>query len=654
MDAREQSSLSFDDVRIDFAGRRLWRGGVVQPLEPKAFSVLALLAGTPGRVFARDDILDAVWGHRHVTPGVLNRIMTLLRQALGEDAQHPRRLHTVHGTGYRFDLPPPAQPAAMAPERRLQADRRSSTAAPAGARERQRRVRRGARLLAAAFALATVALMSWRALAPSPRPAASSSPAATMPTLVVVPLKPIGDGAGTIAAGLSEELIGSLAQIDGLRVIARESTQLAAAESTDPAQLAQRLGVTHLLEGSLQQDGQSLRVRLRLIEAGDGRALWAKDFDRDAAEVLLLQREIAGSVAASLALKLGLTATQTANSGDAQFLRRFLAAQALIERRDLPVEESTDLAESEFRELLRERPDDARVHAALAIALEIRAQRKPPLATTLRKESQSEAAIASRLDPGLPGPYVVQSGLCRENDWERCLRLLAKARALAPSDPSVVGTYIVVLARLGYLDRAEQAQRELVARDPLAPNRHFWLGRILDTLGRHDEARGEFEQSDQLPGAYSRWFNAVWRHDYAAALHVAETEIGAPDNPDSYAPKLAPGYVAASRALLDASRWPQAFAEFDKYEHGTGMWNVARVLAPDARADAATAIRELAKIRRRGYSSWDLLLWTRDLVHLRRDPAFQDYLRDDGILDYWRAHGFPPQCRPLGDGAACD
>ena len=98
-------SLAFDDVVIDFAGRRLSRGGGEQTLEPKAFAVLALLVGSPGRVFTRDEILDAVWGHRHVTQSVLNRIMSLLRQALGEDAQHPRRLHTVHGIGYRFDLP---------------------------------------------------------------------------------------------------------------------------------------------------------------------------------------------------------------------------------------------------------------------------------------------------------------------------------------------------------------------------------------------------------------------------------------------------------------------------------------------------------------------------------------------------------------------
>ena len=98
-------SLSFDDIVIDFVGGRLLRGGTEQPLEPKAFSVLVLLAGEPGRLFTRDEILDAVWGHHHVTPGVLNRVVTLLRQALAEDAHNPRLLHTVHGVGYRFDLP---------------------------------------------------------------------------------------------------------------------------------------------------------------------------------------------------------------------------------------------------------------------------------------------------------------------------------------------------------------------------------------------------------------------------------------------------------------------------------------------------------------------------------------------------------------------
>ncbi|MFC3552296.1 transcriptional regulator [Lysobacter cavernae] len=108
--------LAFDDYVLDLAGRRLLRAGEPLPLEPKAFAVLSLLASAPGQVFARDEIVDAVWGHRHVTPGVLNRIMTLLRHAFGEDAQSPHYLHTVHGYGYRFDLPPTATaPSGVAP-----------------------------------------------------------------------------------------------------------------------------------------------------------------------------------------------------------------------------------------------------------------------------------------------------------------------------------------------------------------------------------------------------------------------------------------------------------------------------------------------------------------------------------------------------------
>ena len=103
MDQQDPSRLAFGDVAIDLAGRRVWRADAEQPLEPKAFGVLALLATAPGRVHTRDEILDAVWGHRHVTPGVLNRVMTLLRHALGEDAQHPRYLHTVHGVGYALE-----------------------------------------------------------------------------------------------------------------------------------------------------------------------------------------------------------------------------------------------------------------------------------------------------------------------------------------------------------------------------------------------------------------------------------------------------------------------------------------------------------------------------------------------------------------------
>lgn len=656
MRSQEDAHLAFDDVRIDFAGHRLWRGGVEQPLEPKAFAVLALLAGAPGRVFARDDILDTVWGHRHVTPGVLNRIMTLLRQALGEDAQHPLRLHTVHGTGYRFDLPSAAENVGLEQERRTLADRR--TKAPYATKFSFGGSKWRWPLVAAALALAAWAgFTAWRAaVRPLPESAATARPnaavAATKPTLVVMPMKPIGDGDGVkvIADGLGEELICSLAQIDGLRVIARESTRLAAAESEDLAQLAQRLGITHALEGNLQQAGQSLRVRLRLTDARGG-TLWTRDFDRDASEVLALQREIAAAVAASLALKLGLVAT-SAKSGDAEFLRRFLAARLLAFDNRRPVDETAEPAENELRALLRERPDDARAHAALAMTLIVRAARRPALATALRADALQEAVVAQRLDPSLAEPYYVQAeDVCIRAEWERCLMQLRDADARGLNPPLAARYRTMVLARLGYLDQAEAQARELIARDPLNDGVYFALARVLDTQGRHEDASAGFQRTDRSSASYGMWFNAVWRRNYAVATELVAAGL---NSNDVHASKLLPGYQAVGRALEDPEYWPRAEVVLRQIERDTGLFQLLRVLAPDAPAHAAELITGLDDVRKRGYSTWDLLLWTKDLAYLRRDPAFQNYLRDNGILAYWQRHGFPPQCRPQGDGAACD
>jgi non-specific serine/threonine protein kinase len=90
------------DLCVDPANRRLTRGGIEIALEPKAFAVLRILVARAGELITRDELLDAVWGHRHLTPATLNRVMTLLRRMLHDDADHLRIISTVHGAGYRF------------------------------------------------------------------------------------------------------------------------------------------------------------------------------------------------------------------------------------------------------------------------------------------------------------------------------------------------------------------------------------------------------------------------------------------------------------------------------------------------------------------------------------------------------------------------
>lgn len=99
----------FDGIVVDAAARSLSRDGHPQPLEPKAFAVLLELLAHPGELVTREQLLDAVWGHRHVTPGVLTRAIAQLRTAMADDPHHPRFIQTRHGLGYCFiGAPAPA------------------------------------------------------------------------------------------------------------------------------------------------------------------------------------------------------------------------------------------------------------------------------------------------------------------------------------------------------------------------------------------------------------------------------------------------------------------------------------------------------------------------------------------------------------------
>lgn len=661
--------LAFNEFVIDFAGRRLLRAGDEVTLEPKAYDVLALLAGTPGLAFTRDQILDSVWGHRHVTPGVLNRIMTLLRHALREDAQSPRFLHTLHGVGYRFDLP--AEPAGdgragtepEVPFVERRANEQKTSASISGEVPGRQALRRpwivGAALLALGFAIG----LAWTLRTSVPNvspptsandnataPASSAQHARRHPTLIVMPLKAIGDTDSDreIAAGLSDELITELARVPELRVIARESTGLAAAQYVDIAALVPRLNISHALEGSLRQSGEQLRVHIRLTEAATGRTLWAQDYDRRAADVLAMQRDIARAVSVALALKLGLASGPIAEGGDASFLRRYFTARSLLRSRSRDID--IERVETEFRALLRLRPEDARSHAGLALALDVRAFQTPGLAEQLRAEAAQEASIALQLDPTLADAHLVQAtAACRANRWEACLQGFRTASQLGPSESRPHFQYAFALAALGYLDRAEASMRENMKRDPLSTNWHFGYARLLDTLGRHEDARVQHQLS--LPySPYGRWFNAVWRKDLDGATTIADS-MGGDGVAEDYERILKPSYAAVSTALLDPRAWPQAREAMRKTERLSGLMNFLSVLDPEA--NPAQLINGLQVVRERSYSSWDLLLWTKDLAFLRRDPAFQDYLRRTGILAYWRQHGFPPQCRPSGDGAIC-
>lgn len=657
--------IVFDRVEIDLAGRRLFVAGDEVPLEPKAFAVLALLAGHPGQAFTRDEILDAVWGHRHVTPGVLNRVVTLIRQALGESADKSQYLSTLHGIGYRFDavtqmlaarrtLDPagahdvPASALASAPPTMPTAA--SAGAVSAGLSEMDEppasaMPKRGAwrGLIGIGALLACLAIGAWFLLARR----ADRTPAAASPTLVVLPLRAVGAAAdeSAFADGLSEELITRLARIDGLRLISQTSAARAQADKLDANQLAERLHVTHALEGSLRQAGQQLRIDLRLIDIPGGRTLWAQDYDRSLDDVFAIQSEIARSVADTLTLKFGLPGT--AGDRDPQLFREYLEIRShLIDSSS--AEYAADTAQ--LRALVARAPDYARAHGLLARAL--LQELRPSLATAADSaEAAREAKRALELDPEqIEAQAALGTLACRAGDWVQCMTRLRHVLTLAPTDTVLRTTYGRWLAATGYLDEALRQTDIAVASDPLNYVAVFFRARVLDTLGRHDLARVELEAARRMAPRraawlpYARWYNAIWRKDFAMAREAAAAMPEGENYRDAY--------LAATEALLEPARWPQAEAAIEASERATGRYNFTRLLQPNA--DIAKVIDRLEDVQKTGSSSYNLLLWNPENAALRRDPAFQDFLRRSRIIDYWRSAGWPPQCKPDGDGARCD
>src|SRR5215470_5608199 len=104
--------------------------------------------------------------------------------------------------------------------------------------------------------------------------------------------------------GLSEELIAVLAKIPDLKVIGRSSSFLFKGKSDDSKTIGDKLGVAHLIEGSVRKQGDRVRIVAELIKASDGRSLWSETYDRDLKDVFAVQAEIAASVAEQMKVKL--------------------------------------------------------------------------------------------------------------------------------------------------------------------------------------------------------------------------------------------------------------------------------------------------------------------------------------------------------------
>lgn len=544
--------LAFDDVVIDLAGRRVLRGGQPQALEPKAFDVLALLVRSPGRVVGRDAILDAVWGHRHVTPNVLNRVMSLLRHALGEDAQLPRYLHTVHGVGYRFDQPASEMEsvadAATVAETNITAQGRDGADSP-------RRRWPWLAALAMTVLLGLAGFVWIRGDADVPRQASSVGiPAMEEPSLAVLPFADFSltRDQGYLADGLSENMIISLSQFQNLKVIGRTSSFQFRDGKADAASIGSKLGVAYLLEGSVQHVDDTVRIGARLIDTGNGRTLWSQHYDRPYKELFALQDEIAQGVATALLTRLASNphaASQDEHppSGNLDAYNAYLLGNF---HRATSTPDGFRKSIAYYQKAVQLDPRYAVVWAKMGgswISL-------PGADDNDIQQARKAIDTALALAPELGIAHAARAFLLAtvDQDLSGAEAEFRHAAQLNPGyGPGWAGQSLVLAAN-GHIQEALALAQKAESVDPLDVRWPGWRAELLDNLGRFDESEAVLRraaelQPDTIDLRHVQALHAVLRGDTEAALAAAKRG----DIDPALALQLGSNRAAADAALHD-------------------------------------------------------------------------------------------------------
>jgi len=273
------------------------------------------------------------------------------------------------------------------------------------------------------------------------------------------------------ADGIQDEILTRLAKISELRVIARSSTQSYKSVPESVSEIAKQIGVAHILEGSVQKIGDTVRVNVRLIKADTDTNIWADTFDRKLTDIFLVESEVAKTIADQLRVKLtgreeqAIAAKPTDNAAAYDAYLRGLAFTV----RTVPNTANALNAQKYFKQAVELDPNFALSWALLSI-VDARSYLTQTLQPTiaLREEARQTAETAIALQPKL-GEAIWAKGFYHYaclKDYDTAVRYLEQARELLPNNSQIPESLGYVERRRGRWDRSDSYLTEAERLDP--------------------------------------------------------------------------------------------------------------------------------------------------------------------------------------------
>ena len=457
--------------------------------------------------------------------------------------------------------------------------------------------------------------------------------------------------------GMTDEIAQALANVPALRIVARSSAFAFKNQNKGARAVGQALGATHLIEGSVRQTGNRVRISAQLIEAENGLQLWSETYDRDLTDIFAVQEDIAQSIVASLHVPLGLAqgdALVRDRTKDLESYDQFLRARALV--RGAGQKAIAD-AIALLEHVVTRDPGFAPAWGLLAQAYAL----VPPTGTELSvgpldeagrivqssfDKAESAAREAIRLDSrnalGYGALARVQS---HRGKWAEAEDLFKQALALDSGEPDVLENYSQQLFAAGRLSEALSIGEKLRALEPFVPIYTTFTATYMQANGQNTAS---IPMLEAIPPsvATGAMRNSFLAQAYAAEARYAEaadtlllttgTLLSRHSVEDAAQLLRTAPAKASTPTTLPTLQYPLNFI----YAH-VGAHD--RLLEPNERA------LEI------GYNVGAGALWHPNFAPLRKTERFKSLVRKAGLVDYWRARGWPDLCRPEGaDDFVCD
>jgi adenylate cyclase len=308
------------------------------------------------------------------------------------------------------------------------------------------------------------------------------------------------------ADGVAEEVLNVLARIEGLRVASRTSAFTFRGATVDIPEIAARLGVAHILEGSVRRHGRRVRISAQLIDARSDQHLWSAVYDRELEDIFAIQEEIAQAIADALRDTLGIRqVTVRAPTDDFQAYELYLRGRQLFALRGV----SLVAARKMLEQAVERDPQFAAAWAVLASIYRVTPSYVANVdSAQMRSLAASAAARALTLDADQPAALSVQSSQAADGgDYVEAARLQRRALELDPNDANAWLWLGLHQIETGHLHAARDSLERARQLDPLAGIYAGWLGYVLGMLGERsaDELLREAVGSGW---AGARWFQA--------------------------------------------------------------------------------------------------------------------------------------------------